>query len=56
MMIALDAIILLKKLKSGKYIKELYLGFDEKYDDINTVMENKRPLKLYLKEIYVNIL
>jgi len=53
MVICLDAIILLKKLRDGGDLKSVYLNFENR--DFFKSMESLRPLKLYLKELYNGI-
>lgn len=50
MVICLDAIILLKKLKEASEMKSVYLDFEQR--DFFKSMQALRPLKAYLKELH----
>jgi hypothetical protein len=53
MVIFLDAIILLKRLRNQNTPKSVYLNFENR--DFMKSMESLRPLKAYLKELHNGI-
>jgi hypothetical protein len=55
MLICLEGLIVLRKLKSGTSLRDVYLGIDEDEQDIYKLMESKRQLKWYFKELEFGI-